>query len=132
MYPSLENSATAIAIRKMLSRNQWEGLCFQCWVYCFSASGLSSQPLIQAHLCLFNFPFIYQFYSIMATLVNSTCWNTADLLIFKSLHQHFKKSVLVMCVTRKRNAAFASISFAVQWNVFSNIWVVIWVTFLAK
>ena len=25
---------------RMLPRNQREGLCFQCWVYCFSASGL--------------------------------------------------------------------------------------------
>jgi hypothetical protein len=25
------------------------------------------------HLCLFDFPFIYQFYSIMTTLVKSTC-----------------------------------------------------------
>ena len=43
------------------------------------------------HLCLFDFPFIYQFYSTMNTLVKPTCWNSADLFIFKSFHQHFKR-----------------------------------------
>ena len=42
------------------------------------------------HLCRFDFPFIYQFYSMMNTLVKPTCWNPADLFIFKSFHQHFK------------------------------------------
>ena len=42
------------------------------------------------HLYLFDFPFIYQFYSTMTTLVKSTCWNPADLFILKSFHQHLK------------------------------------------
>ena len=41
------------------------------------------------HLCLFNFPFIYQFYSIMTTLDKWTCLNPADLFISKSFNQHF-------------------------------------------
>ena len=44
-------------------------------------------PRSSRHLCLFDFPFIYQFYSLMTTLVKSTCWNPADLFIFKSFHQ---------------------------------------------
>ena len=40
--------------------------------------------------CLFDFPFIYQFYFTMNTLVKPTCWNPDDLFIFKSFHQHFK------------------------------------------
>ena len=43
------------------------------------------------HLCLFNFPLIYQFHSIMTTLVRTTCWNPAELIIWKSFHHHFKR-----------------------------------------
>ena len=43
------------------------------------------------HLCLFNFPFIYHFYFVITNLFKSPCWNPADLFIFKSFHQHFKK-----------------------------------------
>ena len=43
------------------------------------------------HLCLFDFPLIYQFYSVMTTLVRTTCWNPADLIIWKSFHHHFKR-----------------------------------------
>ena len=43
------------------------------------------------HLCLFDFPLIYQFYSIMTTLDTTTCWNPADLIIWKSFHHHFKR-----------------------------------------
>ena len=32
-----------------------------------------SQDIDSFHICLFNFPFIYQFYSIITTLVKSTC-----------------------------------------------------------
>ena len=51
---------------------------------------ISCQHVDSFHLCLFNFPFIYQFYSMMNILVKPTCWNPADLFIFKSFHQHFK------------------------------------------
>ena len=64
------------------------------------------------HLCLFDFHFIFQFYSILTTLVNSAYWNPADLFIFKSFYQHFKKK-LIRCFIWKRNAAFAFISFVV-------------------
>ena len=51
----------------------------QEYFYC-----LSTRYVIDSfHLCLFDFPFIYQFYSIITTLVKSTCWNPADLFIFK-------------------------------------------------
>ena len=43
------------------------------------------------HLCLFDFPLIYQFYSIMTTLVRTICWNPAELIIWKSFHHHFKR-----------------------------------------
>ena len=43
------------------------------------------------HLCLFNFLLIYQFHSIMTTLVRTTCWNPAELIIWKSFHHHFKR-----------------------------------------
>ena len=43
------------------------------------------------HLCLFDFPLIYQFYSIMTTLDTTTCWNPADLIIWTSFHHHFKR-----------------------------------------
>ena len=38
------------------------------------------------HLCLFDFPLIYQFYSIMTTLLGQH----VDILILKAFHQHFK------------------------------------------
>ena len=43
------------------------------------------------YLCLFNFLLIYQFHSIMTTLVRTTCWNPAELIIWKSFHHHFKR-----------------------------------------
>ena len=43
------------------------------------------------HLCLFDLPLIYQFYSIMTTLVRTICWNPAELIIWKSFHHHFKR-----------------------------------------
>ena len=67
------------------------------------------------HLCLFDFPLIYQFYSIMTTLVRTTCWNLADLIIWKSFQKNLMRSV-----NHNRNAAFAPISFEVQWNVILN------------
>ena len=70
------------------------------------------------HLCLFDFPFICQFYSIMITLVKSTFWNTADHWLsnhFINISNFFDK----VCYL-KRNVAFAPISFVVQWNVISN------------
>ena len=33
------------------------------------------------HLHLFDFPFVYQFYFRMTTLVESTCWNPAEVII---------------------------------------------------
>ena len=43
------------------------------------------------HLCLFIFPLSYQLCSIMTTLVRTTSWNPADLIIWKSFHHHFKR-----------------------------------------
>ena len=51
----------------------------------------------------------------MITLVKSTCWNPADLIISPTYQE-----ILIRCVTEKRNAAFASIPFGVKWNIISN------------
>ena len=62
----------------------------------------------------FHFAFIEQFYSLMTTLVQSTCWNVA----LKSFHQHlnfFEKVCYLKII-----ADFAPISFAVQSNVTSK------------
>ena len=71
------------------------------------------------HLCLFDFPFIYQFYFLMTTLVKSAFWNPADLLIFKSFQQHFSIISKFVCCGFyiKKDVAFTLISFALmKWN----------------
>ena len=71
------------------------------------------------HLCLFDFPFIYQFYSMMNTLLKPTCWNPADLLIFKSFQQHFSIISKFVCCGFyiKKDVAFTLISFALlKWH----------------
>ena len=72
--------------------------CASGWVINFSLSriritvGITNRPTYNGsfHLCLLDFPFIYHFYSIMTTLIKSTCLNPADLFILKSFHQHFE------------------------------------------
>ena len=71
------------------------------------------------HLCLFNFPFIYQFHFLMTTLVKSAFWNPADLLIFKSFQQHFSIISKFVCCGFyiKKDVAFTLISFALlKWH----------------
>ena len=76
-----------------------------CWpnkVYCLVTNfppspSIASNRLLgkdSFHLCIFNFPFIYHFYSIMTILVKSICWNAADLFIFKTFQNN-----LIRCVT---------------------------------
>ena len=71
------------------------------------------------HLCLFDFPFIYQFHFLMTTLVKSAFWNPADLLIFKSFQQHFSIISKFVCCGFyiKKDVAFTLISFALlKWH----------------
>ena len=71
------------------------------------------------HLCLFDFPFIYQFHFLMTTLVKSAFWNPADLPIFKSFQQHFSIFSKFVCCGFyiKNDVAFTLISFALpKWD----------------
>ena len=71
------------------------------------------------HLYLFDFPFIYQFYFLMTTLVKSAFWNPADLPIFKSFQQHFSIFSKFICCGFyiKNDVAFTLISFALpKWD----------------
>ena len=71
------------------------------------------------HLCLFDFPFIYQFHFLMTTLVKSAFWNPADLLIFKSFQQHSSIISKFVCCGFyiKKDVAFTLISFALlKWH----------------
>ena len=71
------------------------------------------------HLCLFDFPFIYQFHFLMTTLVKSAFWNPADLLIFKSFQQHFSIISKFVCCGFyiKKDVGFTLISFALlKWD----------------
>ena len=71
------------------------------------------------HLCLFDFPFIYQFYFLMTPLVKSAFWNPADLLILKSFQHHFSIISKFVCCGFyiKNDVAFTLISFALpKWD----------------
>ena len=89
-------------------------------------TGMKFYPLVwfvydidSFHLCLSNFPFIYQFHFLMTTLVKSAFWNPADLLIFKSFQQHFSIISKFVCCGFyiKKDVAFTLISFALlKWH----------------
>ena len=103
---SIGQCKLVVDIKKWVDINKYEYVfiklvhaCWENWKYiCIDNAGLLWGHYIVAvsahdsfHLCLFNFPLIYQFHSIMTTLVRTTCWNPAELIIWKSFHHHFKR-----------------------------------------
>ena len=85
------------------------------WLFVYEMLSCKERGYDSFHLCLFDFPFIYQFYSMMNTLVKLTCWNPTDLFIFKSFHQHFKNFDKVCYLKEKysfRSSLFCS---TVKW-----------------